>query len=406
MLKFTIEPPVSTKPKENYFLSQPHQPFFLFGMIWAIVSMVIFMIGFKGIAPLVISPTYFHVYALIFIVFSQFFMGFLFTTFPRFCASQSISKSYYLPLFGFYEISALGVMLGVFLSETLLFVAVGILFALHVSIFYQLYTMYKHGKSHIKKDPFWILIAYGFGLFAHATFVIGFITDANELPLYWYDVAYASGFYMYTIFLTTVIALRMIPFFSHVQIHNIPKVVPIVFTLFALKSLTIIMTFEWTEIVLDVLLGLFILKEIVRWKLPIMRSPAILGILHLALFWLPLGLILGALGKACELTFDISVISLDTHLIALGFLNTILIGFGTRITLGHSSQPPRANRFTVGLFALTQVVLAVRVVYSLTSGLAIDAAWTFDLSIALWLCLFIAWGAYYGPVLISGKKIV
>ncbi len=406
MQKFTIQPPVQDKPKENYFLSQPHQPFFLFGIIGAVASMIIFMLGFKGIASFVISPTYFHVYTLVFIVFSQFFLGFLLTTFPRFCASQSASKNYYLRLFALYEMSSLGVMLGVFLSEKLLLGAVGILFSLHVSIFYQLYTMYKHGKSHIKKDPFWILVAYGFGLLAHAMFVIGFITDAYELPFYWYDIAYASSFYMYTIFLTTVIALRMIPFFSHVQIHKIPKLIPIVFTLFMLKSLTIIMTFEWIEIALDMLLGLFLLKEIVRWELPAMRAPAILSILHLALFWLPIGLIVGALGKACELMFDISLISLDTHLIALGFLNTILIGFATRITLGHSSQPPRANRFTVGLFVLTQVVLAVRVIYSLSSGFSIDAAWTFDLSITLWLCLFIAWGAYYGPVLISGKKRV
>ncbi|MCX6073897.1 MAG: NnrS family protein [Campylobacterales bacterium] len=34
---------------------------------------------------------------------------------------------------------------------------------------------------------------------------------------------------------------------------------------------------------------------------------------------------------------------LGTHLLVLGFLTTILIGFGTRVTLGHSGQPPHAN---------------------------------------------------------------
>ncbi|MDD2383198.1 MAG: NnrS family protein [Sulfurospirillaceae bacterium] len=406
MQKFTTQPPEQFKPKENYFLSQPHQPFFIFGVVWAIVSMVIFMLGFKGVISLVISPIYFHGYSLIFIVFSQFFLGFLLTTFPRFCASMNASRNFYLRTFILYEISALGVIIGACLSEKLLFVSVAILVALHVGVLYQLYIMFKHGKSHIKKDPFWIIVAYGFGLFAHGMFAIGFMIDAYTIPFYWYDIAYASGFYMYAIFLTCVIALRMIPFFSHVQIHKIPKLLPIVFTLFFLKSLTIVMTFEWTEIVIDIVLGLFLLKEILRWELPVMSSPAILRILHLALYWLPVGLIVGAFSKAGELYFDISFTSLDAHILALGFLNTIFIGFGTRVTLGHASQPPRANRFTVGLFVLTQIVLIARILYSITSGFSINASWTFDLSISLWLVLFSVWGAYYGPVLISGKKIV
>ncbi|MDD3342161.1 MAG: NnrS family protein [Sulfurospirillaceae bacterium] len=405
MQQFTTQPPLK-KPQENYFLSQPHQPFFVLGVIWAIVTMVIFMLGFKGTISLMISPIYFHIYSLVFIVFSQFFLGFLLTTFPRFCASLGVSKKFYLRTFFLYELGALGVVLGLFLSEDLLFCSVGVLLLLHGSAFYQLYQMYKHGKSHIKKDPFWILVAYGFGLLAHSVFALGFVIDAYTEPFYWYDIAYATGFYLYAIFLTTVIALRMVPFFSHVQIHKIPKLIPIVFTLFMMKALAIIMILEWLEIMIDIVLGLFILKELLRWELPLKNSPAILSILHLALFWLPLGLIFGAIGKSCELYFDVSFISLDTHLLALGFLNTIFIGFGTRVTLGHSSQPPRANRFTVGLFVLTQIVLAIRVLYSITSGLSINAAWTFDLSISAWLILFIAWGIYYGPVLMWGKKIV
>jgi len=69
--------------KENYFLSQPHQPFFLLGIINAVVMMLIFALGYKGIFSLHGDSLTFHSYSLIFLVFTNFFTGFIFTTFPR-----------------------------------------------------------------------------------------------------------------------------------------------------------------------------------------------------------------------------------------------------------------------------------------------------------------------------------
>lgn len=407
MQKFTLNPPKSPNlvVKQNYFLSQPHQPFFLFGIIWAIVSMVVFMLGFKGVFALHVSPLYVHVYALIFIVFSQFFHGFLLTTFPRFCASINVSKKVYLTIFALYELGALLFIVGVFVSNMLFLSGVFILCIAHSLSVYQLFMIYKNGKSPIKKDPFWILIAHFLGLFSHFIFLIGFSLDILNIYFYWYDVAHSIAFYMYTIFLTFAIATRMIPFFSHVQIQRAPKFVPMVFGIFVVKTFCIIFKLTGLEIIFDLILSLVLLKEFLRWNLPIFSSPAILAILHLALFWLPVGLFLGAIAKLSEYYLGNSFAYLDTHLLALGFLTTILIGFGTRIALGHSSQVPHANGFTQFLFILTQVVLLVRTIYSVVIGFDIHALWTFDLSLTLWLILFGLWGYYYAPVLINGKKI-
>ncbi|MBV5279130.1 MAG: NnrS family protein [Campylobacteraceae bacterium] len=407
MQPFTIHPPKQVKPvvKQNYFLSQPHQPFFLFGIVWAIVSMIVFMLGFKGVFSLHVSPLYFHVYSLIFIVFSQFFHGFLLTTFPRFCASSMVSKRVYIAIFSAYEIGALLFTIGVFTSNILFLSGAGILLLAHSFSIYQLYVIYENGKSPIKKDPFWILVAHFIGLFSHFVFFIGFFLDIADIHIYWYDIAHASGFYLYIIFLTFTVATRMIPFFSHVQIQRTPKFVPIVFGILSVKVFCIIFTFYGLETGVDLILSLVLFKEFLRWKLPIFSSPAILWILHLALFWLPIGLFLGAIGKLCEYYFGVYLVYMDTHFLALGFLTTILIGFGTRIALGHSSQPPYANRFTKFIFILTQIALVARIIYSLVMGFDINALWTFDLSISLWLLLFGLWGYYYAPVLINGKKI-
>ncbi|MDD5211957.1 MAG: hypothetical protein PHV62_06040, partial [Sulfuricurvum sp.] len=68
---FSPPPP----PPKNYLMSQPHQSFFLFGVIWAIVSMVMFVLSHKGVIALTLAENTFHLYSLTFIVLIQFFHG-------------------------------------------------------------------------------------------------------------------------------------------------------------------------------------------------------------------------------------------------------------------------------------------------------------------------------------------
>ncbi len=92
------------------------------------------------------------------------------------------------------------------------------------------------------------------------------------------------------------------------------------------------------------------------------------------------------------------------HLITIGFMTTMLIGFGTRVILGHSGQAPHADQIAVMLFWLTEVVALVRFLYSLGMGLGLNLSWLFDLSATLWIILFIGWGTKFGPTLFRGKS--
>ena len=106
--------------KQNYFLSQPHQPFFILGIANAIIMMLLFALNYKGVLTLNMESVNFHVYSLIFTVFTNVFTGFLFTTFPRFNQAEVIEKSYYTRVF---YASVLGVLLfvtGAFISHNIL----------------------------------------------------------------------------------------------------------------------------------------------------------------------------------------------------------------------------------------------------------------------------------------------
>jgi len=399
---FTTPPPPPPKPS-NYFLSQPHQPFFFFGVVWAIVSMVIFTLSHKGVLALSISENIFHLYSLAFIVIIQFFHGFLFTTYPRFCLDDAIPLEEYVPTVGAYQIFAVVFFIGSLTSIWLTVIGIlGIFFA-HVMSITTLFLVYRSGKSPLKSDPFWMLIAHVFGIVAHVLVLLMIALEQFETS--WDGLVFITPITinLFLVFLTFIAAQRMIPFFSHSMEVRAPRFVAIVFGLLSVKTLLAIAQIPLAEAGVSIVLGGYLLLEFLRYKLPLFRSSAILWILYLALFWLPAGLILGALAQIIEVYTDTSWLFAGVHLLVLGFIITVLIGFGTRVTLGHSGQTPFADKLTVGLFWWTQVVVLFRFALSVNSGLGTNMDWLFDAATFVWIVLFLVWTLRYGKTLIVGK---
>ena len=390
---------MTTQTKENYFLSQPHQPFFLLGVINAVVMMLIFALSYKGIFSLEIDTTTFHVYSLVFLVFTNVFTGFLFTTFPRFNQTQVISKKYYTNVF---YISLVGTTLflgGALSSFYIALAGMLVTFVAQAFIVSKLHSIYKSGEAPDKSDSFWILSANYFGLFGNAFFILSLFVPAVL------NAAINISFYLYLIFLAFSVAQRMIPFFSHSFAAKNQNFVKIIFVLFLAKALFSSLDIKIGEIAIDLVLGVYLLLEIKRWELKPFESPAILWVLHLALFWLPTAFLLSAFSLVAEILLDTSFYFLNIHLLAIGFLTTLLIGFGTRVTLGHSGQPPHGDKLATTLFLFIQAVVIGRALFSLNIAFGWGLNFLFDISFTLWLILFIVWGIRYGKVLVTGAKI-
>lgn len=110
--------------KENYFFSQPHQPFFVLAFTNAIITMLLFMLSYKGVLTLTIAPSLFHAYSLIFLLFTPAFLGFILTTFPRFSNTEPIERSQYLSIFGLFLVGSLLFILGAFVSVVVYKIAI------------------------------------------------------------------------------------------------------------------------------------------------------------------------------------------------------------------------------------------------------------------------------------------
>ena len=393
----------SSPPKQNYFLSQPHQPFFLFGLLWAIVSMIIFTLSHKGVVTLTLAENEFHLYSLAFIVFAQFFHGFLFTTFPRFCSAMVIPKAVYVRIVWLYQIGSSLFFIGLFVSQWMVLWAMFIVLFAHAMAIFTLHWVYTLGQSPLKQDPYWILIANGIALVTHLLWIIAYGISVIWDFQGWFSLLIPVVVNFFLVFLTFVVAQRMIPFFSHSQEPKSSHLVPLVLGALIVKTVLAMLAFTVAEAVISTLLALYVTREFLRWKLHPFGSPAIVWILHLALFWLPIGLFVGALVQMIEILYGVNVLLAEIHLLVLGFLTTVLIGFGTRVTLGHSGQPPHADKVAVTLFWWTQILILVRFALSVDVALGSTHEWLFEVAALGWIVLFVVWGGRYGKTLIYGK---
>ncbi|MCK5293339.1 MAG: NnrS family protein [Arcobacteraceae bacterium] len=394
----------STNNNQNYFLSQPHQPFFILGIINAIIMMLVFGLSYKGIVTLNMSISNFHIYSVLFLVFTNLFTGFLFTTFPRFCQADSIDKNYYTTVFYINLVGTISLTIALFISHILLMLSMLSLFVAQVLIVIKLYTIYKNGFMQDKQDAYWILIAQYFGLLGHFLFILIELTSYINIDLNIQVFATSVSFYIYIIFLAFSVGQRMIPFFSNSYEPKSVNFVKYVFILFILKILFIINDIKIAQIFIDLVLSGYLLKEFISWKLPMFSSPAILWVLHLALFWLPVSFLLSAISLSAEILFDTSLYFLNTHLLAIGFLTTVLIGFGTRVAMGHGGLAPHADRYMISLFWFVQVVVVLRALFSFNIAFAWDMNFLFDISFTAWIVLFVLWAYKFGGVLIFGAK--
>lgn len=385
--------------KNHYFLSQPHQPFFILAFVNAILSMVLFMLLFKGIITAEILSGEYHAYSLIFLLFTPAFLAFLFTTFPRFSGTPPIPQLHFLGVFWIFLAGSLIMLLGLFLSKILITIGMLLIFLAQLASGNILLSVYNASPTHPneKTDQFWILIAIALGIVSHLFFILSIWLPSLHI------ISVQIAIYLYLFLLTFTVAQRMIPFFSGKPIEKHIERYRVIVGLLALHVMLESMI-PHSSFLTDFMLAYLTGKELMRWKLPVPHPDPMIWILHISLFWIPIAFLLSGLSNIFTLIDSTNFLFLDIHTVVLGFIFTILIGFGTRVTLGHSGNEIKADKLTVMLFYWTQVVVAMRILTSL----ALSSGWSFfvffDISVTVWLVMFGLWARRFFGILIFKKE--
>jgi uncharacterized protein involved in response to NO len=118
----------------------------------------------------------------------------------------------------------------------------------------------------------------------------------------------------------------------------------------------------------------------------------LLAMLHLSFAWLPLAFLLLAL-SGLGLPVQANLAAAALHAVGMGFCLTMMVGFVTRVTLGHSGKPLQATDTQWYLYLALHVLAILRVLCSLVA--APPAA--LHMIAALWLAVLALWAAQMLP---------
>jgi len=389
------------------FSSQPHQPFFTSGILFFILFMTLFIASYSNILNLDSNVLLFHAYPMIFVIFIQFFLGFLFVVFPRFLIQAEISVEKYMNQFILYFISSFGILISLLLYSKIVFLFQIMMIIAQVLSFNLLYSIHKKSLVKVKEDTKWVLIAFSTGLISHLLFIISNI-DMNFSYLI-SKIAINSGFYLFLFMIIFVISQRMIPFFTtakapNYQINKSKNLLLIVYILLFIKVFLLSFDNAKLNLIADIPLFIVITKELIKWKLPFFKVPAIMWVLYLGLYWIVFAFGLSIIeGLMAFISPSIIFEKAVLHSIAIGYFLTLLVGFGTRVILGHSGRTPHANNFAIVIFIFIQIVAVFRVLSSFSLNFGFDYIFFINLTALLLVLGLIVWSSKYITILLKGK---
>ena len=392
------------------FSSQPHQPFFTNGVIFFILFMLLLFFSYSNILILNSSLLTYHAYSLIFVVFIQFFLGFLFVVFPKFLMQSEIASKDYMNQFLLYFIGSIGIFLSIiFLPKLVIFFQILILFVQILS-FNLLYSIHKKSILKDKNDTKWVLISFASGLVAHLLFLISQFDFS--LSTLFSKIAINSGFYLFLFMIIFTISQRMIPFFTRVMapeynINKSSRLLDILFLLLILKVCVLSFENSKLNLIVDIPLFIFISKELIKWKLPVSHMPPIVWVLHIGLFWIPIAFLISIFeGVIVFVNPDFFFEKAVIHTLAVGYFVTVLIGFGTRVILGHSGRKIEANNFVVAIFIAIQILTFLRIFASISSNFDLNYLLFIDVTSLLLVMFLIIWSSKYVVILVENEKKV
>jgi uncharacterized protein involved in response to NO len=350
----------------------------------------------------------FHAYAFIFVLFIQFFLGFLFVVFPRFLIQANIEPKVYMQQFFLYFVGSYTFLIALVFSSNLYFIGLILVFIAQILSFKTLYAIYQNSIVKDKYDTKWVLIGFATGLIAHAIFLVSLLDFSHSNILQ--QFAIHAGFYLFLFIIIFAISQRMIPFFTSMKvsgykINKSKNLMEKVYGLLFLKLIVLTIGEPRLYFLADIPLFLFFTYELYKWKLPVFKTSAIMWVLFISLYWIPLGFFIASLESLSAL-FNWGIIfeKASLHTFAVGYFLTVLIGFGTRVVLGHSGQTPHADKIAIAMFIFIQLIVLVRLFASFSLNFSLDYIFWINHSALLLVLALLAWSVKYLGILIKGFK--
>ncbi|RXJ98737.1 beta-carotene 15,15'-monooxygenase [Arcobacter sp. CECT 8986] len=389
------------------FSNQPHQPFFLSGIIFFISFILLLFAAYSRIINLSSTILTYHTYSMLFIVFIQFIIGYLYILFPKILEEKPIKKSTYMMHFYIYFFSSLGFLSSLFFSsEYIIFFTLALLLVQFLS-FKLLFIMNLESNIQNKKDTSWILFFLFIGIIAHIIFYVSFYELGYSFSLK--KAGTYIGFYLYFFGVVFSISQRMIPQITKAKIedYKINK------SMLLMTKFTILMFFKvlthfyensYFSLVVNILFFVFIVYELVKWRLPIFRVNSILWILYISMYWIPIAFFLLVIQNIVEIIhIHFLFEQAPLHTLALGYFTTLFLGFIFRVTLFYKGKTQNANGITTILFLFLQIAVILRLVASFSLNTELSYVLWINIASFSFAFILLLWFLNYLKILLISK---
>jgi len=353
---------------------------------------------------LAVAPIWAHSFLMVLTGFPTFFLGFLFTTYPRWMNGPPVPRAAYIVSPLMLTAATLAWLTGIHTGGILLLVlaplaaATGLLVALNafLRVIIEAQTVVSHAII--------TSAAFAVGVVCATGFAYG-VWTASDFVLHFAVRAALWGFLLPVFF---AVCHRMIPFFSQGVVPGYRPwrptwVLGSVVGLAWLRLLIGIAGALDTLVVVDAALFALTAWCAVRWISFRARGNPLLWTLYAAYAWLPVAMLLQTLRDgAFVMSGEWALGRAPIHALGMGFCGGLLIAMVTRVTLGHSGRTLAMDRVAFACFVAVQAATISRVLSEVTAAPAV-LKWLLLGSVATWLVAFAVWGGRHAAIYLKPR---
>lgn len=389
----------------------PHRLAFLCGLAnllasslwWGLHLLARYAGGPLFALDLAVAPIWAHSFLMLWAVFPAFFLGFLFTTYPRWMNGPLVPRAAYVAAPLLLTAATAAWIVGAHSGLPLQLAAVALAAAGLTTALVALLRVLLDAQQ-VVSHAIVTSAAFAIGIVCTAGFGYGLWT-ASDFVLHFAVRAALWGFLLPVFF---AVCHRMIPFFSQgVAIGYVPwRPTWMLAAVVGLAWLRLLLgTAGALESLVAVDAALFVLTATcaVRWTSLRARGNPLLWTLYAGYAWLPIAMLLQTVRDASfVVTGEWALGRAPIHALGMGFFAGLLVAMVTRVTMGHSGRPLAMDRIAFASFVGVQVAAVARVLSELaTAPTAIQ--WLLLGSVGAWLVAFGLWAFRNGPIYIAPR---
>jgi len=352
---------------------------------------------------LAVAPIWAHSFLMLYTVFPTFFLGFLYTTYPRWMNGPPVPRGAYVGAPLLLSAATVLWLAGVHGTLALRLAAValaaaGLLVALVALLRVLIEAQQVVSHAIVTSVAFAVgivcAVGFGWGTWTSSDFVLHFAVRAAL----W-------GFLLPVFF---AVCHRMIPFFSQNVVQGYVPWRP-TWMLATVVGLAWLRLLLGTAGVLDALVlvdaALFVLTAwcAVRWTSFRARGNRLLWTLYAGYAWLPVAMLLQTVRDgAFVLGGEWALGRAPIHALGIGYFGSLLVAMVTRVTMGHSGRPLAMDRVAFGCFLAVQAAAVARVLSEVATAPA-AIQWLLLGSAAAWLAAYAIWGSRNAAIYLAPR---